>query len=136
MKKVSVLFISLLFIGFSAMAQRGGNGKAPSPQERAERQAKIMKVDLGLNDAQYEQLLALNLKQAEKASVKRAEMKDKMEENREARKAAREAYKTELESILTPEQFEKHELMVKERQGKRGEGRGGNRSKRGNRERN
>jgi Spy/CpxP family protein refolding chaperone len=127
MKKASVLFICMLFVGFAATAQRGGDGNRQSPQERAERQAKVMKVDLNLDAAQYEKLLALNLKQADKASATRAEMKEEMKENREAMKAERDNYKAELKTILTPEQFEKNEAMMKERMGKRGQGRGGDR---------
>jgi protein CpxP len=127
MKKASVLFICMLFVGFTVAAQRGGDGNRQSPQERAERQAKVMKVDLNLDAAQYEKLLTLNLKQAEKASATRAEMKEEMKGNREAMKAERDTYKTELKTILTPEQFEKHEVMMKERMEKRGQGRDGDR---------
>lgn len=129
MKKLSVLFICLLLTGFAASAQRGGNGDnhPSSPQERAEKQAKIMKVDLGLDDAQYQKLLALNAKQAEKFEAKRVETKEEMKAKREAMKAEREAYKAELKKILTPAQFEKHEEMTKVRQ----EERGGQRGKKG-----
>lgn len=125
MKKVSVLFICLLIAGFSATAQRGGNGNRPSPEERAERQAKLMKVDLNLDEAQYQKLLALNLKQAKKATAKRTEKREEMEQQREAMKAERDAYQAELKTLLTPEQFEKHEAMMKEREEKRGQGRRG-----------
>jgi Spy/CpxP family protein refolding chaperone len=136
MKRASVLFICLLITGFSAMAQRGGDGNRQSPQERAERQAKVMKVDLDLNTAQYEKLLALNLKQSEKATAKRTEMKKEMEENHEAMKAERKVYQNELKTILTPEQFEKHEAMVKERMEKRGKERGGDKPQQRRREKN
>jgi Spy/CpxP family protein refolding chaperone len=86
-----------------------------------------MKVDLNLDTTQYEKLLALNLKQANKVSTTRTEMKEEMHEKREAMKAERDAYQTELETILTPEQLEKHEAMMKERMEKRGKSRGGDR---------
>ncbi len=127
MKKASVLFICLLFVGFAATAQRGGDGNRPDPKVRAEAQAKIMKVDLNLDEAQYQKLLALNLAQAEKATAKRAEMKDEMEAKREVMKAEREAYQAELKNILNAEQFKKHEEMMQERmenRGKRGENAG------------
>jgi|GEM_PF-1234715 Spy/CpxP family protein refolding chaperone len=128
MKKASVLFICMLLVGFTATAQRGSDGnRQSSPQERAERQAKVMKVDLNLDTAQYEKLLALNLKQADKASTTRAKMKEEMHEKREAIKAERDVYQTELETILTPEQFKKHETIMKERMEKRGKSRGGDR---------
>ncbi|MDP5120707.1 MAG: DUF4890 domain-containing protein [Spirosomaceae bacterium] len=121
MKKVSVLFMCMLFVGFAAMAQRGGNGNRPDPKARAEAQAKVMKVDLNLNDAQYQKVLALNIAQAEKATAKRTEKKEEMEEQRAAMKAEREVFQQELKGILTPEQFKKHEAMMKERQENRGE---------------
>lgn len=128
MKKASVLFISLLFVGFAATAQRGGDGNRPDPKARAEAQAKIMKVDLNLDETQYQKVLALNLAQAEKAIAKRAEMKDEMEAKREAMKAERQAYQAELKNILTAEQLKKHEEMVQERMensGTRGDNQGG-----------
>lgn len=127
MKKASVLFICMLFVGFTATGQRSGDGNRQSPQERAKKQAKVMKVDLNLDTAQYEKLLALNLKQANKVSTTRTEMKEEMHEKREAMKAERDAYQTELETILTPEQLGKHEAMMKERMEKRGKSRGGDR---------
>lgn len=136
MKKVSVLFMCMLFVGFATMAQRGGNGNRPDPKARAEAQAKIMKVDLNLNDAQYQKVLALNMAQAEKATAKRIEKKEEMEEQRAAMKAEREAYQAELKTFLTPEQFAKHEAMVKERMESHGQGRDGERSQKGKRRRN
>jgi hypothetical protein len=136
MKRASVLFTCLLITGFSAMAQRGNDGNRQSPQERAERQAKVMKVDLDLSPAQYEKLLTLNLKRSEEATAKRTEMKKEMEGNREAMKAEREVYKAELKIILTPEQFEEHEAMMKERMEKRGKGRGGDKPQQRQRGRN
>lgn len=114
MKKSLVYLAAGLFLSFGVLAQRSGN--RPSPKDRAERQAKVMKVDLDLNESQYEQVVALYQRQAEKM---KAEMQDRREEMREAR----EAHKAELQKILTKEQFEKHEAMMKERMQKQREAR-------------
>lgn len=131
MKNASVLFICMLITGFSAMAQRGGGGNNQDPKARAEAQAKVMKVDLNLNDAQYQKVLALNLAQAEKAAAKRTEAKEEMQDRREAMKAAREAYQAELKNILTPEQMKKQEEITKERMENRGNARGGDKPQQG-----
>lgn len=129
MKKASVLFICMLITGFSVMAQRGGggDGNRQDPKARAEAQAKVMKVDLNLNDAQYKKVLALNLAQAEKTAAARTNSKEEMQDRREAMKAEREVYKAELKNILTPEQMKKQEEMEKTRM----EGRGGDKPQQG-----
>ncbi|PIY11343.1 MAG: hypothetical protein COZ18_04110 [Flexibacter sp. CG_4_10_14_3_um_filter_32_15] len=97
---LSVLF-STLFFAFSistfAQDHEGRHGKHHNHEQRLEK----MKTELGLSDAQVEQIKALHEK--------------KREQDKAERKANREKFKAEVDKILTPEQRKKAEALQAER---------------------
>lgn len=126
MKKV--LFICLVFIGISVQAQPGLDREMKgskemkekmadlTPQQRAELKAKKMALHLNLNESQQSQIQTLLLDRENKIAAMRANKKDKKElskdelfELKSQRLDEQIAFKKELESILTEEQFAKFE---------------------------
>lgn len=99
-QKIALLSLALFFaFSVSAFAQdeEGRHGKHHNHEQKLER----MKTELGLSDAQVEQIKALHEK--------------KKETNKAERKAKREEFKAEMDKILTPEQRKKAEALHAER---------------------
>ena len=125
MKKV--LFICLVLIGIPVQAQPGPDKELKrkemkekmadlTPQQRAELKAKKMALHLNLNEAQQSQIQTLLLDRENKIAAMRANKKDRKElskdelfELKSQRLDEQIAFKKELESILTEEQFAKFE---------------------------
>lgn len=80
--------------------ERVQKGERPTPEKRAEMQTKRMQEELGLDDAQYQKVYAINLNRAKQNH-------EKVDERRELMKAEREAYQKDLQEVLTPEQMKK-----------------------------
>lgn len=140
MKKLTLVLLMIAGVSITSFAQRNGgeraNGKQMDPKEIAAKRTDKMKADLGLDEKQYQELLALNEQQAEQMLVRREQGREEMQAKREEMKESRKAYEASLKSILTPEQFEKHKAAmeakkteVKEKRGDRPQG-GGEKRKR------
>ena len=97
---------------------KGRKHQAKSPAERADRTAKRMTEELGLNSNQANQVRELALVKAEQMQA----LKTKHGENRDAAKAEMKQIKTNfkngLKSVLTAEQLQKHETLQAERRAK------------------
>ena len=123
MEKRVFFMVTLLVTAGMAMAQgqgpRGGKGEKQDPKVQAERRTERMAKELSLNDTQKQQVLELNLAQAqqraeckpttpptegEKPAKPTAEEREKFSKEREAQCAA---YDAKLKTILTPEQYTK-----------------------------
>lgn len=106
MKKLLTAF--LIVCSISAFAQKHGqNMRNLSDEELAERQTKMLAMQLDLNEDQQESIQTLFTERIQS----RRERKEEMKEMNEKQKA-------ELREILTPEQYEKWEgLMEKRRKG-------------------
>ena len=89
-----------------------------SPAERAERTAKRMTEDLGLNSSQTTQVRELALIKAEQMQT----LKEKNGENKEAMKTEmmqiKNNFQTGLKNVLSPDQMTKFETMEAERKAK------------------
>jgi len=105
-----------------AKASRKKGASKKSPEERTQEKVAKLTEELGLSEAQQAKLteLMVNSKPSKKNKTVN---KDLSAEEREAmkaeRKAAKEAYKTEFEAILTAEQLATYQKMKAERKDKR-----------------
>lgn len=140
--KLFLLVFALIIASFSSLeAQRGGRGG--SPEERAERQTKMMTDSLTLSTAQVKKVTEINLKYAKLTAETRRAARENMDPDgdREAQRASmREMFqkikaeqKDELKVILTSDQMAKFEKIEANRNSKRGER--GKRGKRGGKKR-
>ena len=150
MKKIFFIMVTLLVTAGMAMAQgpgpkgpRGERGEKQDPKVQAEQKTERMAKTLLLNDAQKQQVLELNLAEAEK----RAELRpttppaegekpakpsaEEREKRRQEMEAQRAAYDAKLKTILTPEQYtkfsERKNNQEKGSKDKKGKKKGGDR---------
>lgn len=106
-----LLIIGLAVLSFNSFAQ---DKKKPTPEERAKKMSEKMKTELDLTDDQTKKIEAVNVETIKK---KRA-LEEEIKALRAKVKAVKENQKTKYKEILTPEQFEKLQEMVKERREK------------------
>ncbi|WP_299461849.1 multiple ligand-binding protein 1 [uncultured Microscilla sp.] len=108
--------LMVLLVNATSYAQRGRRGNNLTAEQRAEKAAKRLTKKLGLNADQTAQVQAANLK------MQTAKDAARTTRDRAAMKSASEAYRTELKTILTSEQYSKFEQMKKrkKRKGRRG----------------
>ena len=125
------------------MAQHARHSdKMPEPKVRAERMTERMVKEYSLNDTQKQQLLEANLALVEKmgdmpihrakahkhhkrdgkrhqlTDEQRAQKKAEMEKKREEMKTARIAYDSQLQKIMTEEQYAAYSKKVQDRKAK------------------
>lgn len=116
-QKIAVLstLAFALFFAFSvsvfAQKHEGRHGKHHNHEARLEK----MKTELGLSDAQVEEIKTLHEKKKEASKGLRKEAKSGNEEARAKLKANRAEFKAEVDKILTPEQRKKAEALHAER---------------------
>jgi len=101
MKGTALIFVLVLGVGLSAVAQKRAHGKL-DPEKMTER----MKTDLDLTEDQYDRVFEAN-----KILITSMEKAGGREASREVKKTIREAHLSSLEGILTEEQFQ----LVKEK---------------------
>jgi hypothetical protein len=87
--------------------------KSASPEQRAQWQSNAMKTKLGLNDAQYQQVSAINLEYAKKGEAIRNSGDGKFSKYRKF-KSMMSDKDAKLKKVLTPDQFTTYEEMKKE----------------------
>lgn len=110
-QKIAFLALVLFFaFSVSTFAQGQGKHKHHNKQEKLEK----MKQELGLSEAQVEQMKALYQTQKEDNKELRKEAKEGNEESRAKWKANRMEFKAEIDKILTPEQRKKAEALKAE----------------------
>lgn len=130
-KAFQFLCLGLALILTNALAAQSGSEKQGRGQkepmtaeQRAQKMTDRQKAELGLDDAQYQKVLDINKKHA----VKMDGIHKKAREEREKRQAEMQtleaARQTELNKVLTPEQYEKFK-MNKEKQKEKMKGRKG-----------
>lgn len=103
MKKL--LLIAMLFsVGFTAMAQRGGQKGNSTPEERAERVTNKMAEELALSEEQKKKIYQINLDHAKKRQVEMDARREEMKAKRTAMEADLKAQNQEIEAVLTPDQ--------------------------------
>lgn len=130
MKRIVLIWMAAFLMGGMAMAQHARHSdKMPEPKVRAERMTERMVKEYSLNDTQKQQLLEANLALVEKmgdmpmhrakahkhhkrdgkrhqlTAEQRTQKKAEMEKKREEMKTARTAYDSQLQKIMTEEQY-------------------------------
>ena len=116
--KKGIIAIMLAFASIPAFAQRD-NAKMTA-EARAENQTKSLTESLKLTEEQQKQVYALNLSRAQKMD----EMRNSQDADRSKMRESMEAFNTELQKVLTPEQQEKYKAAMEERRKNGGMGRG------------
>ena len=132
MKKVVTMFVLVFAFTLTTQAQRehkGGDFEKLSTEQQTDLAVKKMTLKLDLTPAQQRQIKPLVAekiasRKAMKESGKEREKlsADERYKKQDARLDKMIAFKKEVKSILTPEQFEKFEKSVKNRMGKRKKG--------------
>lgn len=117
MKKL-VLSVALVAVGTFAMAQQNQKMQKMDPAQMEQRRAdhlKQMQTDLNLTEAQVVKIKALQ----DKRMAERKENAPQMQAQRKAKmdqmQAKRDQHQAEMKQILTPEQYQKWEVMRKEK---------------------
>ncbi len=119
MKKIVLMLALVTGIGYAATAQEAQKTRTKvTPEQRAERQAERMKEALQLTEDQKKAIYELNLQSANKM---KAYKKDQRDANKDQFKKMRDEREAKMKSILTPEQYEKHQAMKAERMKKMNE---------------
>lgn len=110
-------FSFLMMCSVAVIAQ--DKSKHKNPEEKAKMMSDKMKTELTLTDEQYQQVQAINLDFATKASAIKQEGADKAAWG-EKMKPIKDEHAKALKGVLTPEQFTKYESikddMKKEKQ--------------------
>ena len=106
------------FVSITAFAQRGS--AQMTAEARAEDQTKSLTESLKLTEEQQKQVYTLNLSRAQKMD----EMRKSQDADRAKMRESMQAFNTELQKVLTPEQQEKYKTEMKERRKNGGMGRG------------
>jgi Spy/CpxP family protein refolding chaperone len=106
----------LLAFSFMAKAQQMDAAalKKSTPQQRADWQNKMMKDDLKLTDAQYQQVSKLNLEYAKKMQPLFTSDENRFSKGLKARSIMQEK-DAKLQAILTNEQYNSYQTIVKEK---------------------
>jgi len=107
MKSIKILLASLLI-------SAGAFGQMKTPEERAKNQTDKMKTELGLTDAQYNQVYTINLGIDQKNEAVRTSTMTE-EEKKKGLKMNNDARESMLKETLTPEQFAKLQEKKQER---------------------
>jgi Spy/CpxP family protein refolding chaperone len=110
-----MLLLALLFT-MPAKAQQMDAAalKKSTPQQRADWQNKMMKDDLKLTDAQYQQARKLNLEYAQKMQPLFTSDENRFSKGLKARAIMKEK-DGKLKAILNEEQYDNYQKIVKEK---------------------
>lgn len=142
MKKLFLIALAFVSLQMTAQEKRDHERKQKmeraermseyTPEEMAQLQTKKMTLDLDLTEAQQEQIMAINLKNAQSRKAMMEARKAHMEENKEVKAISKEEklklkndmldrkieIKKQMKEILNKEQYEKWEAMAKEKMSK------------------
>lgn len=118
MRKLNLTLALMLIFGLFAVnsyAQNSDKNTRKTPEEKAEKMAKRMQEKLALTDAQYKSVYQMALSSINERQSWGTLDKDALKEKM---KKQRENNRSQLQSILTPDQWTKWEGMRKEMKGK------------------
>lgn len=143
MKRIALIWMAAFLMGGMAMAQHARRSdNMLEPKVRAERMTERMVKEYSLNDTQKQQLLEANLALVEKmgdipmhrtkahkyhkrdgkyhqlTDEQRAQKKTELEKKREEKKAARTAYDSQLQKIMTNDLYAAYSKKVQDRKAK------------------
>lgn len=128
MKKITIVFLMLVFAFSNLMAQPGGQRNF-DPKERAQQTTERLKEALDLNKDQEKKVYEIQLKGNEKMAKMREEMQGGggWEGMREKMTQFREEQNKEMQKVLTEGQWKKYEKYMEEQRSRREQGGGGRR---------
>lgn len=119
MRKIVFILIAIVSINTFAQKERSHKNSDLTPEQMATLRTKQMTLDLDLNTKQQEQILAINLKNAEefgKMRGKRKELSDDEKYELKSKMLDKQiAIKKEMKNILNDTQYEKWQKMQKSR---------------------
>lgn len=128
MKRIVLIWMAAFLMGGMAMAQHARRSdNMPEPKVRAERMTERMVKEYSLNDTQKQQLLEANLALVEKmgdmpmhrAKAHKHHKRDgKRHQLTDEQRAARTAYDSQLQKIMTEEQYAAYSKKVQDRKAK------------------
>ena len=107
----------LLFAGMNTAIAQDAPKQKMSPEQRAEKQTKMMVNKLNLNDQQAEQVMQIN----KETAAKMRPLVENGKENKEKMKSVLSERDSRLKSVLTEEQYGNYEHVKQERMDKRKE---------------
>lgn len=126
-----ILALTLAAACGSALAQGAaspGQGPNAAPEDRVSRQLQHMTAELGLTQAQQDQLRPILLERAQKVEALRGNTADRGRQQRSEMRKLAESYQERIDAVLTPDQKTKAEAMRAEARSK---ARGAARQRRG-----
>ncbi len=111
------MILGILFIAGSAFGQEGMEDRKEkkTPEERAAHMTEKMQSDLELTDQQVAEVAVLNDAHTKEMEKIRSQMKELKKEA----KALRKAHESELEKVLTAEQYAIHKEKMEKRKKRR-----------------
>lgn len=113
--------------GAARRGAHGRRGRHLTPEQRREHAAaRLQRLadELGLSDAQRAQVREIFDARREARQNLRAQSEGRRGANREERQAIREAFRQQMQEVLTPEQAERFRALREARRAERGERRG------------
>ena len=127
MKKIILMLVSMIFTtGLFAQAPQDAQRQRRefNPEQMAARQVTRIKEACGIDEEQAKKLQELFLKQAneQKEIMEKMRQGERPEFNPEAMKKRMDEQNAAIKEILTAEQYEKYENVMKEMRGRRGFG--------------
>ncbi|MDB5257308.1 MAG: hypothetical protein JWM14_2003 [Chitinophagaceae bacterium] len=102
-----IVFSLVLLCSFSEQVQ----AQQLSPEEKAQQAAEHMQKRLGLKEKQIEQIYSLNLSKIQKVRTVKTEKAANYKKLDRHYEAISEEYNWRLRSVLTPEQYQRWELL-------------------------
>lgn len=110
-----LLLLTMLFSAqVKAQKMDAATLKKSTPQQRADWQNKMMKDDLKLNDAQYQQVSKLNLEYSQKMQPLFTSTDNRFSKGMKARSIMKEK-DGKLKALLSDEQYNSYQKIVKEK---------------------
>ena len=126
MKKIGLIFMSIILVATVSFAQPGQRNA--DPEEMAKRQTEQIKEAVGLDAKQEKQVYELNLESSKKMRAMREKMQGSgFDGMREKMQEVRTEQDKKMKEILSDTQWKKYEKHQEERRSQRGQGRPGGR---------
>ncbi len=126
MKKIGLIFMSVMLVAVVSFAQPGQRNV--NPEEMAKRQTEQIKEAVGLDAKQEKQVYEVNLESGKKMRAMREKMQGSgFDGMREKMQEIRTEQDKKMKEILSDAQWKKYEKYQEERRSQMGQGRPGGR---------
>ncbi len=108
-----IAIMALVALSTDSFAQRGGDRKQPTVEERVKKEVKMMNDNLDLTEKQRPQIESISKKYAKLYDKLRDSGKDRKEMMEKMREYQKDK-NVELEKVLTTKQYKKYQKLVEE----------------------